>query len=210
MYELFLALIDEELVGAPAGMQSAFAFTGREFVWMGTQESLVDGSLIGSNSSYGRLRPYTSRLQPYVYTGVFVGFSICFPVAFLVLLCATGSFRVAVFAIATIAAVVGLLLGFVAAFLGWELGTGEAIAATIVIGLSVDYTVCRQNLGIRYTHAHAHARYVEASATPCIQAAAVRVQAATVCVQAATVCVQTATVLRLGCNRVRPGCCRIW
>merc|ERR1719182_802251 len=86
-------------------MQSAFAFTDREFVWMSTQESLVDG--------------------------VFVGFAICFPVAFLVLLCATGSFSVAVFAIATIAAVVGSLLGFVAAFLGWELGTGEAIASTI-------------------------------------------------------------------------------
>lgn len=124
VYELFLALISEQLIGAPAGMQSAFAYTDREFVWMGTQESLVDG--------------------------VFVGFAICFPVAFLVLLCATGSFSVAVFAITTIAAVVGSLLGFVAAFLGWELGTGEAIAATIVIGLSVDYTV---HLGHMYVEA---------------------------------------------------------
>ena len=124
VYELLLKLISTQLVGAPAGMQSAFAFTDREFVWMSTQESLVDG--------------------------VFVGFAICFPVAFLVLLCATGSFSVAVFAIATIAAVVGSLLGFVAAFLGWELGTGEAIAATIVIGLSVDYTV---HLGHMYVEA---------------------------------------------------------
>ena len=124
VYELLLKLISTQLVGAPAGMQSAFAFTNREFVWMSTQESLVDG--------------------------VFVGFAICFPVAFLVLLCATGSFSVAVFAIATIAAVVGSLLGFVAAFLGWELGTGEAIAATIVIGLSVDYTV---HLGHMYVEA---------------------------------------------------------
>jgi len=124
VYELFLSLIDAQLAGAPAGMQSAFAYTGREFVWMGTQESLVDG--------------------------VFVGFAICFPVAFLVLLCATGSFTVAVFAIATIAAVVGSLLGFVSACLGWELGTGEAIAATIVIGLSVDYTV---HLGHMYVEA---------------------------------------------------------
>ena len=39
VYELLLKLISTQLVGAPAGMQSAFAFTDREFVWMSTQES---------------------------------------------------------------------------------------------------------------------------------------------------------------------------
>ena len=52
--------------------------------------------------------------------GVFVGFAICFPVAFLVLFVATGSLLVSTFAIATIALVVGSLLGFVSAFLGCD------------------------------------------------------------------------------------------
>ena len=129
MYDLFQELIKAQLAAAPATLQTAYAFTGREFVWMRTQLSLV--------------------------TGVYVGFAICFPVAFLVLLLATGSFRISVFAIATIAFVVSSLLGFVAAFLGWELGTGEAIAATIVIGLSVDYTV---HLGHMYVEAELPSR----------------------------------------------------
>ena len=129
MYDLFQELIKAQLAAAPATLQTAYAFTGREFVWMRTQLSLV--------------------------TGVYVGFAICFPVAFLVLLLATGSFRISVFAIATIAFVVSSLLGFVAAFLGWELGTGEAIAATIVIGLSVDYTV---HLGHMYVEAELRSR----------------------------------------------------
>jgi len=129
VYELFLELIDEQLATAPPTLATAFAYTGREFTWMGTQESLV--------------------------RGVFVGFAICFPVAFLVLFVATGSLLVSTFAIATIALVVGSLLGFVSAFLGWDLGTGEAIAATIVIGLSVDYTV---HLGHMYVDSEDESR----------------------------------------------------
>ena len=98
------------------------------FVWMVTQQRLV--------------------------SGVYQGFAICFPVAFGVLVVATGNFRVALFAILSIALVVGSLLG-TCELSGWSLGTGESIAGTIVIGLAVDYTV---HLGHVYTESHAHSR----------------------------------------------------
>ena len=131
VYELFTDLIDAHQASetATASLGSVFVYAGREFVWMGTQEALV--------------------------RGVFIGFAICFPVAFLVLIFATGSVVVSTFAIATICLVVGSLLGFVSTFLDWDLGTGEAIAATIVIGLSVDYTV---HLGHMYVEAAPAAR----------------------------------------------------
>jgi len=140
VYELFTDLIDAQQASATAtaALGTVFVYAGREFVWMGTQEALV--------------------------RGVFVGFAICFPVAFLVLIVATGSVRVSTFAIATICLVVGSLLGFVSTFLDWDLGTGEAIAATIVIGLSVDYTV---HLGHMYVEAAPASREgkLEVSAT---------------------------------------------
>jgi hypothetical protein len=42
---------------------------------------------------------------------------------------------------------VGSLLGS-CELSGWPLGTGEAIAGTIVIGLAVDYTVCRSPVAL--------------------------------------------------------------
>jgi len=73
--------------------------------------------------------------------GVFIGFAICFPVAFAVLFSATADLKMSLFAVLTISFVVGTLLGLVKVALGWDLGTGESIAATIVLGLAVDYTV---------------------------------------------------------------------
>lgn len=110
-------------VGAPPGLvaDKIFVIAGRQFAWMVTQERLV--------------------------TGLFMGLAISGPVAFTVLLLATKSFLVALYAIISIAMVVTSLLG-TCYLLGWELGISEAIAGTIVIGLAVDYTV---HLGHVYT-----------------------------------------------------------
>ena len=80
--------------------------------------------------------------------GMFLGFMICFPVAFVVLVFATGSILVSLYAILSIVGIVGSLLGFTKVALGWTLGTSESIAGTICIGLAVDYTV---HLGHVYT-----------------------------------------------------------
>jgi len=73
-------------------------------------------------------------------SGLFSGFSICFPVAFVVLVYATQNFVIGFYAVASIAAIVGCVLGS-AYTLGWSLGLAESIAGVIVIGFSVDYVV---------------------------------------------------------------------
>ena len=101
-----------------------FVYGDYAFAWMVTQEQLV--------------------------RGLFSGLGVCAPVAFVVLLLATGNILVSLYAILTIFLVVISLLG-TCNLIGWELGISEAIAGTIVIGLAVDYTV---HLGHVYTEAH--------------------------------------------------------
>jgi len=115
IYERLQDLCRAHTASAPASLRSCLAHGGADFVWVATEGKLVEG--------------------------VKLGFAICFPVAFLVLLAATGSVRVALLAIVAIAFVVGSLLGTVKTAFGWSLGTAESISATIVLGLSVDYTI---------------------------------------------------------------------
>jgi len=125
VYDAFIDFLEAHFFDtAPPTLSSCFPYAGYSFSWMVTQERLV--------------------------SGLFTGFGICFPVAFLVLLLATGSFLVAVYAIASIFLVVASLLG-TCYLMGWELGISEAISGTIVIGLAVDYTV---HLGHCYTESH--------------------------------------------------------
>lgn len=115
IYDKFIDLIDDFLATAPSTMSTCFPYAGRAFTWMVTELKLVEG--------------------------VFIGFAICFPVAFVVLFIATANLLMSIYAVLTIALVVGSLLGFTRVAMGWSLGTGESIAATIVLGLAVDYTV---------------------------------------------------------------------
>ena len=115
IYERLTAVCDAHAARAPPSLRSCLAHGGSGFAWVATEGKLVEG--------------------------VKLGFVICFPVAFLVLFSVTGSARIAAFAIVSIAFVVGSLLGTVKAAFGWSLGTAECISATIVLGLSVDYTV---------------------------------------------------------------------
>eukprot|EP00962_Isochrysis_galbana_P038414 scaffold13637_cov112-Isochrysis_galbana.AAC.1 len=121
----FLPTVPAELASCDeaTGRCTLFVYGGYAFAWMVTQEQLV--------------------------LGLFSGLGICAPVAFLVLLLATGNLFVSLYAILTIFLVVISLLG-TCNLIGWELGISEAIAGTIVIGLAVDYTV---HLGHVYTEA---------------------------------------------------------
>ena len=74
-------------------------------------------------------------------TNVFVGFAICFPCAYIVLLAATRNVATASIAIISVMGIVASVLGLCKWAMGWGLGIGESIAAVIVIGVSVDYVV---------------------------------------------------------------------
>lgn len=84
--------------------------------------------------------------------GMLGGLAIAFPVAFVTLIAATQNVLVALYAIFTIGSIVMSVLGC-AALNGWSLGAAESIAAVIVVGFAVDYTI---HLGHMYDHAGAH------------------------------------------------------
>jgi len=80
-------------------------------------------------------------LEKALVDGLFTGLAICFPVAFIVLLFATGNMVVALLAIMTIFLIVMSVLGWCWFVEGWYLGVTESIAGVIVIGLAVDYVI---------------------------------------------------------------------
>mmetsp|Transcript_21365 Transcript_21365/g.41462 ORF Transcript_21365/g.41462 Transcript_21365/m.41462 type:complete len:1040 (+) Transcript_21365:395-3514(+) len=73
-----------------------------------------------------------------ILEGFYSGLAICFPVAFVVLIFATGNLLIAVYAIITIVFIVVSVLATIV-WDGGTLGIAEAIAGVIVIGFSVDY-----------------------------------------------------------------------
>jgi predicted RND superfamily exporter protein len=85
-------------------------------------------------------------------SGMITGLAIAFPVAFGTLIFATQNVVIALYAILTIAMIVISVLGS-AALEGWGLGIAESIAAVIVVGFSVDYTI---HLGHMYDHGGRH------------------------------------------------------
>lgn len=96
-------------------VEPVYQVAGREWTWMVTQDALV--------------------------SNMFTGLSICFPVAFLVLIMATGNIILAFYAVLSIALIVCVVLGMAEFIMGWGLGIAESIAAVIVVGFSVDYVV---------------------------------------------------------------------
>jgi len=96
-------------------LQSLMITADRFWVWAATEKGLIDG--------------------------MFLGLSICFPVAYVVLLGATKNILVATYAIFAIGCIVCCVLGFCESIMHWPLGIGETIAGIIVIGFSVDYVV---------------------------------------------------------------------
>lgn len=96
-------------------IKPSFHVAGPEWTWMVTQDALVNN--------------------------MFTGLAICFPVAFVVLIFATGNIILAFYAVASIAFIVCIVLGMAEFVFGWALGIAESIAAVIVVGFSVDYVV---------------------------------------------------------------------
>ena len=90
------------------------------------------------------------RSEQGLVKGFYQGLSIAFPVAFVVVLFATGNILISIYAIATVFFIVFGVLGFAKYALHWNLGISESIAGIIIIGFSVDYTV---HLGHMYNEA---------------------------------------------------------
>ncbi|GMH73348.1 hypothetical protein TrST_g2399 [Triparma strigata] len=110
-------VVDELLKELDTGTATTGQVTteaGIAWTWMVTEQGLVDG--------------------------LFTGFAICFPVAFLVLIVATKNIIVSFYAIASIMMIVASVMGVVQS-MGYDLGVAESIAGIIVIGFSVDYVV---------------------------------------------------------------------
>ena len=72
---------------------------------------------------------------------LYEGLAICFPLAFVVLVFATGNLLVSLYAIFGIALIVASVLGTIEYIYGWDLGVVESIMGNLVIGFSVDYTI---------------------------------------------------------------------
>ncbi|KAJ1456616.1 hypothetical protein M885DRAFT_482537 [Pelagophyceae sp. CCMP2097] len=96
------------------------------------------------------------KLQNALIQGMLQGMALTFPIAALALVGATGNTTLSAFAVVTIGFIVAAVLGL-AQVLGWFLGIKESIAAVLVIGLAVDYTL---HLGHMYEHAN-HAQHLK-------------------------------------------------
>ena len=81
------------------------------------------------------------RTTDYMVTGLMSGLAVSTPSTFGVLLLATGSPLISLYAMLTIVLVVASLFAFISTFFGWQLGHAEAIAGTIVLGFAIDYCV---------------------------------------------------------------------
>ena len=127
--ERISTLVSELNIDAPIELGPAFVTAERWFSWIRTEEGLVNG--------------------------LFMGFAICFPVAFGVLLSATGNLILTGFACLSIAGIVACVLGFCQFIMGWHLGVAESISGVIVIGFSVDYVV---HLGHMYEESQMESR----------------------------------------------------
>lgn len=120
VFDVLYSYRDSLVANGPEGFE-VILFSGFDMVWLEAELGIVRGMVNG--------------------------ISISFPVAFLVLLASTGNIILSSFAALSIIAIVASVLG-TAYYIGWALGVGEAIAGTMVIGLSVDYVV---HLGHMYT-----------------------------------------------------------
>jgi len=124
--------------------------------WMDEQRAKAPRS-VGTLSQNGRYDWVFMELESQLVKGLYQGFIICFPTAFLVLLFATQNLYVALYAIVTIFFVVMSVLGWCWSVEGWSLGVAESIAGVIVIGLAVDYAI---HMGHMYLEA-GHVGYVK-------------------------------------------------
>jgi len=115
VYKRTEALVEEINKNRPSELGDTFQDAGITWVWYDIEKTLI--------------------------SSMFNGLIICFPVSFLVLLFATSNWYLSLISIISIAFVVSNVLGFCSYFMGWTLGIAETVAAVIVIGFSIDYTL---------------------------------------------------------------------
>jgi len=113
-----------------------------------TEANLSIGTIIHSGGVFWTWTFTEAQLV----TNVFVGFAICFPCAYVVLLVATRNLWLATIAIVAVMGIVASVLGFCHWAMGWGLGIAESIAAVIVIGFSVDYVVHLSHVYVEAGH----------------------------------------------------------
>eukprot|EP00924_Labyrinthula_sp_SR-Ha-C_P008220 augustus_masked-scaffold_11-processed-gene-6.60-mRNA-1 protein AED:1.00 eAED:1.00 QI:0/-1/0/0/-1/1/1/0/988 len=75
-----------------------------------------------------------------IIQGLLSSLSLSLPLAFLVLLCTTNNLILATYAIVSILAIISLVMGTVY-IRGWQIDEILSIVGTLVVGLSVDYTI---------------------------------------------------------------------
>jgi len=116
-WEDFMDALNANATAAGAdGVSNGFQ-TGRgAWVWLFSQESLVDSAT----------------------QGIFIVFAI----AFVILNVASGNVIISILAITTVAGIVATVMGVcVSAMMGWEFGVAESIVSVILIGFSMDYSL---------------------------------------------------------------------
>eukprot|EP01061_Rhynchopus_euleeides_P006360 TRINITY_DN153_c0_g1_i4.p1 TRINITY_DN153_c0_g1~~TRINITY_DN153_c0_g1_i4.p1 ORF type:complete len:1387 (+),score=607.30 TRINITY_DN153_c0_g1_i4:112-4161(+) len=113
-----------DIYGATFPLQGHIMQSSGAWVWMHTQSVLVKGAINGTAMSLG--------------------------LAAIVVFFGTLNVWISVLVLLELFGVVGYVLGMMS-LIGWELGTIESVAVTILVGLSVDYVV---HLAVHYTHCH--------------------------------------------------------
>ena len=139
--DAFDTLMEELNRLAPAGLDKGWHDGGYAWGEYARNPPLLVVSTCSHLSDRLRVIAAWADTQAGLVNNVFNGFKICFPAAFLTLLVATHNLLLSVFAIVTVAGIVACVLGFCKAYLDWGLGVAESIAAVIVIGFAVDFTV---------------------------------------------------------------------
>eukprot|EP00929_Paragymnodinium_shiwhaense_P123704 TRINITY_DN9785_c0_g2_i1.p1 TRINITY_DN9785_c0_g2~~TRINITY_DN9785_c0_g2_i1.p1 ORF type:complete len:1049 (-),score=175.62 TRINITY_DN9785_c0_g2_i1:382-3528(-) len=127
------SMLQDEALGKGSDVRSVI----KDFVEKrnGAAPAAATGLVVVSN----RFASYD--LQEELIMGLFTGLGIAFPIAFFVLLYATGNLILAIYSILAVGSIVASVLGWCKSAQGWDLGVGESVAGVIVIGYSVDYVV---------------------------------------------------------------------
>jgi len=134
------------MIGSAGSIQTRVFFNGFETL-MNEQNKLAPSSLQG----YITCRKYSEMIFEEVLLKTAVaGSLISLILAFIILVLATRNIIIAVYSIFAILGIVLFLIAFMVV-IGWSIGVIESIAITIIVGLSVDYTVHIANCYVQHS-----------------------------------------------------------
>lgn len=121
------------------------SFDTRQQVWVAWQDFISERTAVApptANQFYVTHYWYFVWMQTQFLflTGAFGSMGVSIILAFCMLLVSTGNWIITCLATGSILGIVATLLGLMA-MLGWSLGTIETVCVTILVGVSVDFTV---------------------------------------------------------------------